>query len=839
MPKQENITTAFKLDISEFKQGITEANKQIKLANAQFNSATAEMDDWAESTDGLKAKIKQLTSIVDAQESKLTSYTKQLDAMREAQDKNKKKTDDLKQAIADASAEYGENSTEVKKLKKSLSDVEKEMASNEKAMDNLEVTILNQKASVGKAKKELGNYEDELEDVGKASDEAEEPVEDLGGSFDTVKVAVGNLIAEGISALIGALGDAIEDTKEFRKEMGLLETVADENKVAFDKVSETYGKLLATRGDEGAVTETLNNLLTAGFDESNLESVAEGIEGLAIRFKDTLSQEGIADSIQEWIGSDGANLTGNFAEALERMGYNLEDVQAKTKGLSDEQREQWVISTLAKEGLNDVSKAYRENNASLIESSDASFKMTQAMSGIAESVEPIATAFTSGFADVLLTLQDLFDFDFSGITDGIKTAFSTIVGLLKGDLSLSDVLTDVFSKVQGLIPKVTQIGSDLISNLVKSFTDNLPKFLEKGSEIIGKIGEGIKKNLPTLVSKALDIITSLSESLYNNFPTILQSGISLLRNLVQGIMDSLPELIAKVPTIVSNIANTINDNAFTIIKAGFDIILDIIKGIINAIPTLVANIPKIIKAMIDVWTATNWLNLGTSAITKIGTGITNMFGSIKTIGTNLFNNFWATVKGLPGQMLTLGQNLMSQLGSAITTGITTLKTNAGKIVTTILNSLGDLPSKVFEIGKNLVEGLWNGISGMADWVGEKISGFTDGVLEGIKDFFGINSPSKETAWIGEMLGEGVGVGITDSIASAVKSAKNLSNDVLGTLNGGLDAMNVNTGSVGAVSGGQVVNFNQTINSPKAVDRLTLYQNTKSLMFSAKGRLQHV
>ena len=817
MPKQENITTAFKLDISEFKQGITEANKQIKLANAQFNSATAEMDDWSESTDGLKAKIKQLTSIVDAQESKLTSYTKQLDAMREAQDKNKKKTDDLKQAIADASAEYGENSTEVKKLKKSLSDVEKEMSSNEKAMDNLEVTILNQKASVGKAKKELDKYEGALEDVGKASDEVEEPVEDLSGSFDTVKVAVGNLIAEGISALIGALGDAIEDTKEFRKEMGLLETVADENKVAFDKVSETYGKLLATRGDEGAVTETLNNLLTAGFDESNLDSVAEGIEGLAIRFKDTLSQEGIADSIQEWIGSDGANLTGNFAEALERMGYNLEDVQAKTKGLSDEQREQWVISTLAKEGLNDVSKAYRENNASLIESSDASFKMTQAMSGIAESVEPIATAFTSGFADVLLTLQDLFDFDFSGITDGIKTAFSTIVGLLKGDLSLSDVLTDVFTKFTEFVPKAQKFGSDLLR----------------------KLGEGIKKNLPTLVSKALDIITSLSESLYNNFPTILQSGISLLRNLVQGIMDSLPELIAKVPTIVSNIANTINDNAFTIIKAGFDIILDIIKGIINAIPTLVANIPQIIKAIIDVWTATNWLNLGTSAITKIGTGITNMFGSIKTIGTNLFNNFWATVKGLPGQMLTLGQNLMSQLGSAITTGITTLKTNAGKIVTTILNSLGDLPSKVFEIGKNLVEGLWNGISGMADWVGEKISGFTDDVLEGIKDFFGINSPSKETAWIGEMLGEGVGVGITDSIATAVKSAKNLSNDVLGTLNGGLDAMNVNTGSVGSVGGGQVVNFNQTINSPKAVDRLTLYQNTKSLMFSAKGRLQHV
>ena len=842
MPKQENITTAFKLDISEFKQGITEANKQIKLANAEFNACTSEMDDWSESTDGLKAKIKQLTSIVDAQESKLKTYNKQMESLRDVQDKNKRKADELKEAIANSSKEYGENSDEVKKLKKALSDVEKELISNEKAMDNLEVTILNQKASVGKAKKELNKYEDSVDDVADASNDAKDDVADLGGSFDTVKVAMGNLIAEGISAFIGAIGNAISETKEFRKEMGLLETVANDNKVAFDKVSEIYGNLLATRGDEGAVTETLNNLLTAGFDEKNLAQVTEGIEGLAIRFKDTLSQEGIADSIQEWIGSNGANLSGNFAEALERMGYNLEDVQEKTKGLTKEQREQWVISTLAKEGLNDVSKAYRENNASLIESSDASFKMTQALSGIAETFEPIGTAFKSGFADILLTLQELFNFDFSGLTEGIKSAFGTVVGLLKGELSLSDVINDMFSKISDKAPGVLKAGSDLITNFIESITDNFPKVLEKGSEIIGKIGEGIKNNLPTLVGKALDIITSLSESLYKNFPTILKSGIELLRNLIQGIMNSLPELIAKVPTIVSNIANTINDNAFTIIKAGFDIVLDIIKGIINAIPTLIANIPKVIQAIIDVWTATNWLNLGKTAVTKIGTGIKNMFGSIKTVGTNLFNNFWNTVKGLPQSMLNLGSTLMTKLTGAITSGIATVKSNVGKIVTTILNSLGELPSKVFDIGKNLVEGLWNGINGMADWVGEKISSFTDGVLDGIASFFGINSPSKETAYFGEMLGEGLGVGMIDSIGTAVKSAKKMTNEVLEGINGNLGTMNLNTSGLnGSVSGAtsQIVNFNQTINSPKAVDRLSLYQNTKSLMFGAKGRLQHV
>lgn len=820
MTKQENITTAFKLDISDFKKGITDANKQIKLANAEFNAATSEMDDWAESTDGLKAKIKQLTTVVEAQESKLKNYNDQLDAMRDAQDKNKKKTDDLREAIAEASAEFGEGSKEVKELQKALSDVEKEMISNDKAMSNLEVTILNQQGSVGKAKKELGNFEDALEDVGKASDEASDDVSGLGEGFSIVKGAIAGLIVEGITSFIGAIGNAIEETKEFRKEMGLLKSVADENKVSFDKVSEVYGNLLATRGDEGAVTETLNNLLSAGFDEKNLNKVTEGIEGLAIRFKDTLSQEGIADSIQEWIGSDGANLSGNFAEALERMGYNLETVQSKTKGLTQEQREQWVISTLAKEGLNDLSQSYREQNAGLIESSDAAFKMTQAMSGIAATVEPIGTAFKSGFADVLLTLGELYNVDLSGFANGVKSTFETVVGLLKGELSLGAVIDDMLT----------------------SITTNVPKLLQSGAEIIGNLGDGIKQNLPTLISKGLDIIMNLSQSLYDNFPTILKSGIELLRNLVQGIMDSLPELITKVPVILSNFANTINDNAPTIIKAGFDIILDIIKGLINAIPTLIANIPTIISAIVDVWSAFNWLNLGKNVVTKLGDGIKSMFTNIKTVATNLNSKVVGAVQGLPATLKTLGTNLVTNLGSAISSGLGVLKTHATNIFNTIWNAIKLLPEKMLGVGKDLVTGLWNGISNMSGWIADKISGFTGGVLDGIADFFGIHSPSRETAWLGNMLGEGLGVGITESIGTAVKSAKAMSDKVLGTLNGGLDSMNLNTsgvaGSVAAATS-QVVNFNQTINSPKAVDRLSLYQNTKSLMFSAKGRLQNV
>ena len=52
MPKEENVTTKFKVDISDLKKNITEANRQIKVANATFKAETAGMEDWTKDADG-------------------------------------------------------------------------------------------------------------------------------------------------------------------------------------------------------------------------------------------------------------------------------------------------------------------------------------------------------------------------------------------------------------------------------------------------------------------------------------------------------------------------------------------------------------------------------------------------------------------------------------------------------------------------------------------------------------------------------------------------------------------------------------------------------------------
>ena len=83
-----------------------------------------------------------------------------------------------------------------------------------------------------------------------------------------------------------------------------------------------------------------------------------------------------------------------------------------------------------------------------------------------------------------------------------------------------------------------------------------------------------------------------------------------------------------------------------------------------------------------------------------------------------------------------------------------------------------------EIGGNIVKGLWDGITGLASWIWDKVSGWCSDLWDGICGFFGIHSPSKEMAWVGEMLVTGLADSISDNGEDAVKEAEKLSEDVL-------------------------------------------------------------
>ena len=84
-----------------------------------------------------------------------------------------------------------------------------------------------------------------------------------------------------------------------------------------------------------------------------------------------------------------------------------------------------------------------------------------------------------------------------------------------------------------------------------------------------------------------------------------------------------------------------------------------------------------------------------------------------------------------------------------------------------------LISAMGRIGINLIEGLWEGISKAGAWLWDQITGFFGGIVDGIKNFFGIHSPS--TLFrdeIGKNLALGLGDGFDREMKTVAKDMEN-------------------------------------------------------------------
>ena len=104
-----------------------------------------------------------------------------------------------------------------------------------------------------------------------------------------------------------------------------------------------------------------------------------------------------------------------------------------------------------------------------------------------------------------------------------------------------------------------------------------------------------------------------------------------------------------------------------------------------------------------------------------------------------------------------------------------------QIINGIVSAFGSLMYKIVEIGGNIVRGLWQGIQSLAGWLWDKVSGWISSIWDGICDFFGIASPSKEMAWIGQMLVDGLAGSITANGGEAVKAAEDMSKEINGVM----------------------------------------------------------
>lgn len=115
------------------------------------------------------------------------------------------------------------------------------------------------------------------------------------------------------------------------------------------------------------------------------------------------------------------------------------------------------------------------------------------------------------------------------------------------------------------------------------------------------------------------------------------------------------------------------------------------------------------------------------------------------------------------KFLEFAVQMIANIATGIAQSFPTLIPSLVQLVVDVVQVLIDNIPMLIDAGANLLHGLWEGISGAASWLWEKVSGWASSLVSGIKDFFGIHSPSTVFAEIGGNMADGVGVGFTDNM----------------------------------------------------------------------------
>lgn len=290
-----------------------------------------------------------------------------------------------------------------------------------------------------------------------------------------------------------------------------------------------------------------------------------------------------------------------------------------------------------------------------------------------------------------------------------KEAATTIEGSANSLKSAwSNLLTGMSNEnldLDKLVQNVVDSVGTYADNLLPRLQTMLPRFAEGMTQLVNGLVPYVGPAMETLLPALVQGVGGLVSGIVQALPAAVEAISAVVPMLVEQLTLLLPQIVSAGVEIVASLASGIGENLPALIPAAVDAVIEVASG-------LVANVDKIIIA----------------AGQLIG-GLTQ--GLIEAIPHLVYR--------LPEIILAITSGLLKGMAS------------------------------IGMVGQQLVEGLFNGIANAASWLYEKIKGWAGDVLDWIKGFFGIHSPSKVFAdEVGKFIPPGITLGVEQAMPKAMR-----------------------------------------------------------------------
>lgn len=599
---------------------------------------------------------------------------------------------------------------------KAMGDMEK---GGEKAFDDSEMRDF--KETLKQVSQNLDSVESELKQAGNAADDNSGKFEKLGGVLKGVgKVAkvMGTAAVAGITAAGAAVGkitkDAVESYSSYEQLVGGVETL-------FGNGGLTLKQFAKQEGQTVAAARSQYKELTAAQNEAlkNANDAYKTAGMSANEYMETTTS--FAASLVSSLGGDTTKAVKyadtaviDMADNANKMGSDISSIQAAYQGFA---KGQYNMLDNLKLGYGGTARemARLVNDSGVLGSKKIDLDDTKELGNALSEV---------GFAKITQAIHEVQkEMGILGTTK--NEAEQTIQGSMSMmKASWQNMLTALVAggdqydqSVQNLVNSVTVFGDNILP-VVEGALNGVGALINDLAPIISENLPGmIQDILPGLILAATSVISSLG---------------SALPGIIQAFIDVVPELLSMLDVLV----NVILDNLPLFLEAAIQIGIALINGLAEKAPQLSAKILEMVWQLLQI----------------------------------LWNNAGPFLEA--GIKLIVG--LLSGIGQKVGSVIEKIKDLGLKMIDKIKSFLGDMK----EAGKNLIRGLWEGISDKVSWVVEKVKSMGSRILSAIKGVFGIHSPSKEFAMIGDYLMQGLGNGVADNAKYAISATQSVARDVL-------------------------------------------------------------
>lgn len=828
-----NVTTSFKADISDLKGKIQEANRTIKLANAEFKAAASSMDFMADSADGIQKKLEQLSKVYKAQNTILDSYKKELELIVK---------------------EQGENSA---------------------AADNMRIKIANQQAAVNKTAAELATYEKKLDDVNSGMQEGEKAAEDFGDAlgdaskdakdategFTVMKGVLADLAATAIKAVVQGLKDlgkaAMDAWEEFDNGVDTIikatGATGDQAKALEDSFANVSKRILA---DSGTIGKAMGEISTRfGFTGEQLEDTTVAF----LKFADVTGMDAAAAvaDVQKALVASGKSLDEyqDLLDALtvagQKSGVSVQKVadgltkygsQTRALGYSTEQvialfaqfESAGVNTEAALAGLTKATGNWQKAGKDAEIELAATIQAIRTASGETKAAEIAISSFGAKAGPELADAIRSGRFEFAEMTKAVKNAGGAVETTFEETQDAPDKLK---LAVQGLKTDLAQTTNELLTE----FAPDIEKALTSiGKTLKNDIIPAVKNAIKWIKDNKTMILTTLSSlaaglvalnvvkvitGLVNAFKAFkaAQEGATVAQWLLNTAMNANPIgiIIAAITALVT--AFTILWNKSEAFREFWIGLWEVIQEAADAcIEFLVGLFTEAWGVIQDAWGA------AVDFFKGIWEGIKKAFAAVKNFFGEIFSEAWERVKD--------NWETVTDFFSGIWEGIKN-----------VFGGVKDFFVDVFEGAKNGIKTVWDGLVGIIkaplNFLIDGLNAFIGGLNKiQIPDWvpgvggYGLNIPKIPRLARGGVLARGqLGLLEGDGAEAVVPLENNRKwiTAVAQAMRTALSNESAASGS-GFGFGGVVMNFNQTNNSPKELDRLAIYRQTEKQLQFAKG-----